>query len=139
MLVAIVSRSNTHSKRAAAAATSSARDAAAARYQVENHHSTNLRVEGDQRHGETVTSFGRVLDAIDETRKDIGGLRGEVRAVRADVSTLYGRTDTNRERLDALTLPKGHPAWPTTLPPAPTPPTPETDPSAPSSKGSPWT
>lgn len=139
VLAALVTRSNGHAKRAAAIAASAAKDAKAARVQVENDHTTNLREEADDRHSSTVVSFGRVLDAIDETRKDIGGLRGEVRAVRADVSTLYGRTDTNRERLDSLedTIPKGHPAWASTN--RPTPQTPGTDRSGHSGRDSPWT
>ena len=136
VLVAFVGRSNAHSKRAATAATESAGHARAARWQVENHHSTNLREEGDQRHGENVVNFGRVLDAVQEVRRDVGGLRSEVRAVRTDVGTLYRRTDTNRERLDALQTQENHPC-PVTPPPSA--PTPASGPSGPSPKDSPWT
>lgn len=48
------------------------KDAAAARYQVENSHDTNLREESDTRHDE-------ILSSISEARKDIGGIREEIR------------------------------------------------------------
>lgn len=38
--------------------------AAAARYQVENNHTTNLREESDERHGETLTKLDLALQGI---------------------------------------------------------------------------
>ena len=52
------------------------------RAQVENSHSTNLREENDQRHAETVRGIDRIADAVEETRKDIGGMRSEIRGLR---------------------------------------------------------
>lgn len=45
--------------------------------QVQNSHSTNLREELDERHTETRSTLGDI-------RKDIGGLRSEMRAERAE-------------------------------------------------------
>lgn len=45
--------------------------------QVQNDHQTNLREELDERHTETRSVLGDI-------RKDIGGLRSEIRAERAE-------------------------------------------------------
>lgn len=52
------------------------------RSQVENSHQTNLREELDERHTETRRWFDRASDAIDETRRDLGGIRSELRLLR---------------------------------------------------------
>ena len=57
------------------------RDAAAARVQLTNDHQTNFREETDSRHEETLQLFG-------EVRKDIGGIRGDIRELGGRVTTL---------------------------------------------------
>jgi len=136
----LVSRSNGHAKRAAAIATSAAtnassaaRDASAARAQVENDHTTNLREEQDERHGENTSKLDAVLSALGEVRADIGGIRSDVRQLyRQDARTADRITDIEQ------TIPKG-PARPWVNTPRPIPPMPGTAPSEPSSKDSPWT
>jgi len=56
--------------------------------QVQNDHSTNLREELDARHRET-RGWWR------ETRRDIGGIREELRGIRADIAH-------ERERIDDI-------------------------------------
>lgn len=56
--------------------------------QVQNDHQTNLREELDTRHAET-RSWWR------ETRRDIGGIREEIRGLRRDIAH-------ERERIDDL-------------------------------------
>ena len=68
------------------------------RSQVENDHSTNLREENDQRHAETVRGIDRIADAVEETRKDIGGMREEIRGLRDrdnQLDTRIQRIETN--------------------------------------------
>lgn len=58
-------------------------DAAAARWQVENTHDTNLREENDSRHAETKRWIDglqkSVTDQLRNVGKDIGGIREEIR------------------------------------------------------------
>ncbi|MDF2826860.1 MAG: hypothetical protein K0R01_143 [Mycobacterium sp.] len=60
-----------------------AEDAAATREQVVNHHprAPNLREENDGRHAETLRLF-------QEVRKDIGGMRSDLRAIGGRLTTL---------------------------------------------------
>ena len=52
------------------------------KYEVKNDHSTNLRVENDSRHAET-------LKLLSEVKKDIGGIRQELRDDRRSVSDRF--------------------------------------------------
>lgn len=52
------------------------------KYEVKNDHSTNLRVENDSRHAET-------LKLLSEVRRDIGGIRQELRDDRRSVSDRF--------------------------------------------------
>lgn len=78
----------------------------ATRYQVENDHETNLRVEADERDASNKASFAQILDALNALRRDFGGMREEVRQLRR-------HDETADERLLQLerTLPKA-PAQP---------------------------
>jgi hypothetical protein len=114
----LVQRGNTHARRAS-------RDAARARVQLENDHTTNLREEGDERHAENGSK-------LDQLIRDMGGIRSDIRR-------LSRRDDTLSDRLDTLsdTIPKGSPLWPTTPPQTPPPASmPVSDPSALSDKAS---
>lgn len=62
------------------------------RVQVENSHDTNLREENDFRHAETLKRFDRVDSSV-------GGVRSDVRALRADHSDLAERVH-ELERLE---------------------------------------
>ncbi|WP_341934711.1 hypothetical protein MRBLWO14_000283 [Microbacterium sp. LWO14-1.2] len=66
-------------------------DTAATREQVVNHHTTNLRVENDSRHAETAGWFR-------EIRRDIGGIREELRGLRTDHRNLSTRVDRMKGR-----------------------------------------
>lgn len=50
----------------------------AARVQVENSHTTNLRDEQDGRHGE-------ILAALEEVKSDVSGMKSDVRGIRRDI------------------------------------------------------
>lgn len=52
------------------------------KYEVKNDHSKNLRVENDSRHAET-------LKLLSEVRRDIGGIRQELRDDRRSVSDRF--------------------------------------------------
>lgn len=71
------------------------RDAAAVRNQVENSHDTNLRVEADARHQETLALFAGVS-------KDIGGLRSEMRNLREVDLRQTDRIDLHGRKIDHL-------------------------------------
>lgn len=71
------------------------RDAAAVRNQVENSHDTNLRVEADARHKETLDLFAGVS-------KDIGGLRSEMRNLREVDLRQTDRIDLHGRKIDHL-------------------------------------
>ncbi|MFE7067480.1 hypothetical protein [Microbacterium sp. NPDC057658] len=62
------------------------RDTTVAREQLENDHTTNLREENDGRHAETAGWFR-------ELRRDIGGIREEIRGIRQDHRHLSARID----------------------------------------------
>jgi hypothetical protein len=66
------------------------RDTKATRVQVENDHTTNLREENDGRHAETAGWFR-------EIRRDLGGIREEIRGLRSDDRDL-GKRVTNLEQ-----------------------------------------
>lgn len=86
------------------------RDAAAAREQLENSHSTPFRddldakVEGLSRQLVSVIDAQQTThEAIGDVRRDIGGLRSEVRADRAEIRTNRDETSELRRRVDQLT------------------------------------
>ncbi|QOC24404.1 hypothetical protein IC744_14055 [Microbacterium hominis] len=54
--------------------------------QVENDHSTNLREEADERHNENTTTLRTIV-------RDIGGIRGDIRALRDDLTHERDRID----------------------------------------------
>ena len=64
-------------------------DTRASRAQVENSHTTNLRVEQDDRHGEIIARF-------DKQDRRIGGIESDIRGLRKDI----GRLDDKGEKLD---------------------------------------
>jgi len=66
------------------------RDARAARVQVENNHSTNLREEGDERHVENSTKLDTILE--------------EIKSLRGSVSRLWQRTDKQNDDIHELQL-----------------------------------
>ena len=67
------------------------------KYEVKNDHSTNLRVENDSRHAET-------LKLLSEVRRDIGGIRQELRDDRRSVSdrfdVVHNALAEHRERIN---------------------------------------
>lgn len=66
-------------------------DTTATREQVENDHTTNLREENDGRHAETAGWFR-------EIRRDLGGIREEIRGIRSDHRALSGRVDNIQQK-----------------------------------------
>lgn len=73
-------------------------DAREAREQVKNSHDTNLREEGDERHGAT-------MGALREVSRDVRGLRADHQATRKDLGLLWaedraGRAETQELRTD---------------------------------------
>lgn len=89
VLIALVQRGNTRSKKAAETAAKAADNTNAIRAQVENHHSTNLRVEADERHNENTETLQAVL-------KTVTTLSGDVRGLRRDI----GRSDQRHIQTD---------------------------------------
>lgn len=85
------------------------KDAAAARYQVENDHidehghPINMRVENDSRHAETKKWFDGLSDQMQTITRDVGGIRAEIRDDRRahndSLRALDGRV-TNLEQKD---------------------------------------
>lgn len=67
------------------------------KYEVKNDHSTNLRVENDSRHAET-------LELLSEVKKDIGGIRQELRNDRKATSdrfdVVHGVLSEHSERIN---------------------------------------
>lgn len=54
--------------------------------QVENDHTTNMREEADERHTENTTTLQTIV-------RDIGGIRGDLRALRSDLTHERDRID----------------------------------------------
>lgn len=67
------------------------RDTTATREQVVNDHTTNLREENDGRHAETASWFK-------ELRRDLGGIREEIRGLRRDDRALERRVTKIEEK-----------------------------------------
>lgn len=59
--------------------------------QVQNDHSTNLREELDDRHGETREWFT-------DLRRDVGGIRADLRGIRSDQRALSERIHILEQR-----------------------------------------
>jgi len=72
------------------------RDAAATREQVVNDHSTNMREENDTRHNETRSWFR-------DLRRDIGGIREELRGLRSTDRAL----DKRIQQLEEIEITEG--------------------------------
>jgi len=92
VLVAIINRARQHSKNAREHAKVAADNSRLIVDEVKNSHTTNLREESDERHGELIEKLERVIavqaeqgEAIHELRRDVGGLRGDVREVRTNL------------------------------------------------------
>lgn len=90
--VAILNRARQHSKNAREHAQVAAENSRVIVGEVKNSHTTNLREESDERHTELIEKLERVIavqveqgDAIHELRRDVGGLRGDVREVRTNL------------------------------------------------------
>lgn len=88
--------------RIGASASSAAADAAEARNQTANTHETNLRDDLDEKfkavHDKLdaqAAATAEVKDEQREQRRDIGGVRSEIRAVRDDASKLRAQVDGN--------------------------------------------
>lgn len=64
-------------------------DTKASRAQVENSHTTNLRVEQDERHNEIIARFNSQDKRLTNVESDIRGIRKDV-----------GRLDNKGEKLD---------------------------------------
>ncbi|MCS3494051.1 hypothetical protein M2368_003079 [Arthrobacter sp. JUb119] len=86
------------------------KDAKEAREQVKNSHDTNLREEGDERHEATMSALkelGRDVRGLREdhyeTRKDIGLLHAEDRAVRRETQALRKDFSDHARQTEAWT------------------------------------
>lgn len=111
ILTALVARSSSHAKAAA-------RDSKAARDQVQNSHTTNLRVEQDERHDEIVHLVQLVSKGVEnlesiqlEHGKRIDMIHSDSRGIKKDVGRISDVTSDLREqhaiikeRLHALEL-----------------------------------
>lgn len=74
--------------------------------QVENSHTTNLREEGDERHDEQVGMLREIIAEQKEMKKDIGGMRADIRHLSANDLELARRQQRESERLDEFTQPR---------------------------------
>lgn len=111
ILTALVARSSAHAK-------SAARDSKAARDQVQNSHTTNLRVEQDERHDEIVHLVQLVSKGvenleqiqlehgkrIDMIHNDSSGIKKDVGRISSATNDLREQHVMLRERLHALEL-----------------------------------
>lgn len=88
-------------------ARNAATDAAEARYQVANDHTTNLREEGDERHQENTKLLNAVLTRVDELAERITGVKSDIRGIRRDVGRLADADRTHEDRIHELE--KTHP------------------------------
>ena len=61
--------------------------------QVENDHSTNMREEADERHAENASALHWLIGTVKTLVRDVGGIREDVRDLRADVRHERGRID----------------------------------------------
>jgi len=71
------------------------KDAREAREQVKNDHDTNLREEGDERHGEQ-------MKALKELARDVRGLREDHYETRKDIGMLHAEDRAGRRETQAL-------------------------------------
>lgn len=76
--------------------------AKATREQVENHHDTNMRDEGDQRHNQNVKTLARLETVVDGLANDLRGLRRDVGRLATADQHLTERTTANAERIREL-------------------------------------
>ena len=86
---------------AATAAIFSARangNAKAARTQVENNHTTNLREESDERHVENSKKLDQVLEVLDNHTYDIRRIWRRLAQHEDDIGDLERTKSTNRKR-----------------------------------------
>ena len=103
-----VGRVKTDAEAARVNAAAANANSAAARVQVENDHSTNLRVENDSRHAETKGWFDGLRDDVTAefraVRSDIGAIRQEMLTDRqAHQQTQRVNNDTHESIVDRLT------------------------------------
>lgn len=63
--------------------------------QVENDHTTNMREEQDERHAENTRALSWLVGTVNNLVRDIGGIRQDLRDLRADVRH-------ERDRIDVL-------------------------------------
>lgn len=76
--------------------------AKAARDQVENHHNTNLREEGDERHAENKALLETVLTRVDDLGERVTGVKADVRGIRRDIGRLADADRTHEDRIHNL-------------------------------------
>lgn len=77
------------------------RDAAAAKEQVSNDHSTNLRVEQDDRHNAVMSLFTEKFEEMREHfNTQFDGVRSDMRGVRRDVGRNTDGLERTRNKLD---------------------------------------
>lgn len=67
------------------------------RHQVENDHSTNMRVENDERHEENKRALHAIWQLLHENRADLGGVREEIR-------DLHRTAARNRDRIHDIEI-----------------------------------
>ena len=72
-------------------------NAAAARVQVENSHTTNLREEGDERHQENAQKLDRNSRQLDTLLEEVGSIRKSVRR-------LWERSDLHGDQIHDLEI-----------------------------------
>lgn len=61
------------------------------RSQVENTHTQNLRDDIDAKHQESMTAIRHLAEELRDQRKDIGGMRADIRQIRGEVSDIQSR------------------------------------------------
>lgn len=68
----------------------------------------NLRDDNDQKHDETMTAIRKLGDELTTVKKDIGGIRHELRTLHENDTEHTRQANRDRERMDELerTMPK---------------------------------
>lgn len=105
ILIAVIANSakqKQDTRRAADAAESAAVDAALARDQLQNNHSTNLREENDERHDEVMGTLTNLGGRVDDLADNLSKMSNLVLGILQDDTTTRQQAARRDQRLDRL-------------------------------------
>lgn len=73
--------------------------------QVENDHATNMREEADERHAENARALHWLVGTVKTLVRDLGGIRQDLRDLRADVRHERDRIDDLEDTINPKETP----------------------------------